>query len=241
MTQNTSIIKRYKNILLCSMLISVLLCCSCVVQEHIIIHPNGSGSLELVVALDPALIQYIVDVGEASGAFWETYGPALSWTGSLLGGRAGLSFGQTNISLFAKRIWLLRARHCHYVSLRHLLETHHSRGRTSQWSAYDSIFFGSGNHLSGHALFNPNHLCILGLYDRRSNCKPLYQTKTRGRNKIFDLAADAGIEGHEYKITLKWTASGDDGNSGRADHYLIYYGKTRITESNLEEFSLIPV
>ncbi|MBN1797019.1 MAG: hypothetical protein JW822_00460 [Spirochaetales bacterium] len=69
MMKSTCIINRYTYLLLCVMLLFAFLCCSCVVQEHITINPNGSGSLELVIDLDPALIQYIVDIGEASGEF----------------------------------------------------------------------------------------------------------------------------------------------------------------------------
>jgi hypothetical protein len=42
---------------------------SCTAQENITLNPNGSGSLSLVFDLDPALIQYIIDVGEAGGKF----------------------------------------------------------------------------------------------------------------------------------------------------------------------------
>jgi len=52
-----------------AILLLALLCFSCLVEEYITINPNGSGSLGVVIDLDPALIQYIIDVGEASGKF----------------------------------------------------------------------------------------------------------------------------------------------------------------------------
>ncbi len=42
---------------------------SCTAQESITLNADGSGSLSLVLELDPALVQYIIDVGEASGKF----------------------------------------------------------------------------------------------------------------------------------------------------------------------------
>ena len=52
-----------------AVLLIVLLGFSCFVEQHITINANGSGSLSMVIDLDPAFIQYLVDVGEASGEF----------------------------------------------------------------------------------------------------------------------------------------------------------------------------
>ena len=59
-------------------------------------------------------------------------------------------------------------------------------------------------------------------------------------NPVFDLVAEANPLDDKYEIVLKWTATGDDGDLGMADHYLIYYGNKRITESSIKEVSLIP-
>jgi hypothetical protein len=58
-----------RQILLSTVLSLVILCFSCIVEEQITINTNGSGSLSMVIDLDPALIQYIIDVGEAGGKF----------------------------------------------------------------------------------------------------------------------------------------------------------------------------
>jgi hypothetical protein len=42
---------------------------SCTAREKITLNTDGSGYLSLSLALDPALVQYIIDVGEASGKF----------------------------------------------------------------------------------------------------------------------------------------------------------------------------
>ncbi len=53
---------------------------------------------------------------------------------------------------------------------------------------------------------------------------------------IMDLSAESGEESGE--LTLNWTAPGDNGNNGIADHYMILFSKDTITTDNWEQADL---
>lgn len=48
------------------------------------------------------------------------------------------------------------------------------------------------------------------------------------------------IDANIHSIVVSWTAPGDDGNSGQADHYIVRYSTSPITTSNWSSASLAP-
>ncbi len=56
--------------------------------------------------------------------------------------------------------------------------------------------------------------------------------------RITDLSAQSG--GAVGSIRLEWTATGDDGTSGSADHYEVRYSTSAITQADFQSATLLP-
>ena len=107
---------------------------------------------------------------------------------------------------------------------------------TADLSTADHQELASGTSTASATNERPNRQAIIAvsLYPSTGNDP----TDTTPPAPIMDLGAEPG--GYDGTIDLTWTASGDDGSTGRAFYYIIRYSTQPISDANWGLASLFP-